>query len=346
MSNKINKLPPPSRKKAAVSVIVANYNNAKYLRDAFDSILFQTFQDWEAIIVDDGSTDNSREIIQEYAQKDARIIPLFQDNAGVSAARNAGFDVACGEFVYFLDSDDCLTPTALEVLYNLAMMNNVNLVIGSFIRVEEDFKIRNFPTFGHDKWVVIDNISKHLATTAWECFYRRDFLLQHNIRFYVGMRPGQDVLFSTCVLLAIDRFIQSKSVIVYYRKSETSIVLQLPTNKSLDSFVMFLKELIRMLDHGLVPKEKIKWFKRNVIPHFLFEFIRSIQGADKDLLNKARKICRICYNSKYYVPHCNKLRHCIGIYLFMHGINSVPRFFFKGNNKILLNYMRFSRHNM
>ena len=96
-----------------ISVIVPVYNVEKYLRRCIDSILAQTFSDFELLLIDDGSKDSSGEICEEYAGKDARIRVFHRQNGGVSTARNLGIDKAKGEWIYFVDSDDVVLPSAL-----------------------------------------------------------------------------------------------------------------------------------------------------------------------------------------------------------------------------------------
>lgn len=98
------------------SVIIPVYNVEHYLKDCLDSVLDQTYEDWEAICVDDGSTDNSRSILEEYVRKDSRFKTIFQENSGTAAARNAGLEAAVGDYIFFLDSDDWLELNALEIL--------------------------------------------------------------------------------------------------------------------------------------------------------------------------------------------------------------------------------------
>jgi len=99
-----------------ISVIIPVYNVAPYLRECLDSVLAQTFTDWEAVCVDDGSTDGSGDILDEYAKRDARVHVIHQANGGLSAARNAGMDAAAGEWLFFLDSDDVIVRDAFERL--------------------------------------------------------------------------------------------------------------------------------------------------------------------------------------------------------------------------------------
>lgn len=103
-----------SNQKPIVSVIVPCYNQDKYLAEALDSVLAQTFADWEIVIVDDGSTDKSADIAKEYAKKDARIHYIYQQNAGPSAARNHGVRASRGKYLQFLDGDNKLTERCIE----------------------------------------------------------------------------------------------------------------------------------------------------------------------------------------------------------------------------------------
>lgn len=108
-----------------ISVIVPVYNVEKYLRQCLDSILGQTFSDFEVILIDDGSTDKCSAICDEYAAKDNRIIAVHGMNAGVSVARNKGIDLSSGEYIAFVDGDDILDTSYCESLYNAVIENNV-----------------------------------------------------------------------------------------------------------------------------------------------------------------------------------------------------------------------------
>ena len=111
-----------------VSVIVPVYNTAEYLHDALDSICNQTLKNLEIIIVNDGSTDCSQQIIDEYADTDSRIKTYYQPNQGLSVARNSGMRFATGEYIYFMDSDDILELDALEKCYKECKDNSLDFV--------------------------------------------------------------------------------------------------------------------------------------------------------------------------------------------------------------------------
>ena len=111
-----------------ISIIVPVYNVEKYLRRCLDSILAQTFTDFECICVDDGSPDGSGKILDEYAEKDSRFVVIHKDNGGVSSARNAGLDVARGEWITFVDSDDWVEAETYETAYSVAVENDADLI--------------------------------------------------------------------------------------------------------------------------------------------------------------------------------------------------------------------------
>lgn len=121
-----------------VSIIVPVYNVEKYLSECLDSLLAQTFGDFEIICVNDGSTDSSLDILNEYAAKDNRIRIITQENAGPSKARNNGIDNAIGDYIYFMDSDDILDTTAIEELYGLAVEDDLDLIIFKLISFDDE----------------------------------------------------------------------------------------------------------------------------------------------------------------------------------------------------------------
>ncbi|GAP72759.1 glycosyltransferase, group 2 family protein [Candidatus Symbiothrix dinenymphae] len=111
-----------------ISLIIPVYNVEKYLAECLDSVVAQTFTNWEAICVNDGSTDKSAEILAQYAAADPRIKIVAQQNAGVSVARNNALSHACGEFIYFLDADDWIHPQLLEITYHFATKHRADWV--------------------------------------------------------------------------------------------------------------------------------------------------------------------------------------------------------------------------
>lgn len=120
-----------------VSVIVPVYNTARYLRECVDSILAQTVDDFELILVDDGSIDGSGAICDEYSVDDGRIKVIHQKNQGMSVARNSGLDIHCGDYVAFVDSDDVLSPEFIEIMLDVAVKTGCDIVASGYIRDEK-----------------------------------------------------------------------------------------------------------------------------------------------------------------------------------------------------------------
>ena len=120
----------------SVSIIVPVYNVELYLSKCIDSILAQSFTDWECILVDDGSKDSSGKICDEYALKDTRIKVIHQTNKGVSVARQVGIDNASGEYSIHIDPDDWVEPNMLEELYNKAKTDDADMVICDYFKHE------------------------------------------------------------------------------------------------------------------------------------------------------------------------------------------------------------------
>jgi len=126
----------------AVSVIIPVYKVEEYLRECLDSVVNQTLDNIEIICVDDGSPDHSADIVLEYTEKYPNVKLIRKENGGLSSARNAGLDVATGEYVYFLDSDDYIEPDMLLNLLNLAEQNNLEIIYFNTNLVFENNKIR------------------------------------------------------------------------------------------------------------------------------------------------------------------------------------------------------------
>lgn len=124
--------------KPIISIIVPVYNVEQYLLGCIDSIINQSFTNFELILVDDGSPDKCPQMCDNYAQQDSRIVVLHKDNGGLSSARNYALDRACGKYIIFVDSDDKLAPESLKTLYNEIITTDADIVLGKVIRFSKD----------------------------------------------------------------------------------------------------------------------------------------------------------------------------------------------------------------
>ena len=128
-----------------LSIIIPIYNVERYLEETINSVLKQTFTDFELILVDDGSTDNSGKICDKYAQKDSRVKVIHKPNGGVSSARNAGVDNATGEFIGFVDSDDIISEVMYEGMINIAEKYGADIVQCTHVREISDLNHNVLP---------------------------------------------------------------------------------------------------------------------------------------------------------------------------------------------------------
>lgn len=222
---------------ATISVIVPIYNTEKYLNRCVDSILNQTFTDYELILVDDGSPDNCGKICDDYAKRDNRVNVIHKQNGGLSEARNYGIDWALensdSEWITFIDSDDWVHPLFLELLLDAVVKNNVNLGICDYLSTKvdelEEKEINNrvelFST--EDFW--IQNNKKSIA--AWGKIYKKqDFF---DIRYPVG-KLHEDAFTTHKILFKHKRIAYVNERLYYYYFNHNSIMRSTWTPKRID----------------------------------------------------------------------------------------------------------------
>lgn len=226
---KKNIIAPP-----AISIIVANYNNDIYLDDCLRSVVTQSMPDFECIVIDDGSTDNSREIIERWAKQDKRIIPVFQENRGASAARNVGLNMARGRWIGFLDADDCFCPDGLRILFETGEQTHADIVGGGGVMVPDTFKLGNTNTqnFTNPPFIMLNfnvqDIIKmemlgetHRLVWVWRRLFRREVL--ETVRFDEKLYPGEDTCFIYEALPHARLIVESQGMVVYHRYANRSV---------------------------------------------------------------------------------------------------------------------------
>lgn len=189
-----------------ISVIVPAYNQEKHLRRCLDSLLGQTIDDWEVIIVNDGSLDETGKIADAFAATDDRIRVIHTDNHGVSHARNTGLNVAVGEYVVFVDSDDFVAPSYLESLYNSVVSENKGVAFCDYVSIkEQEATYYRFPDASRTEYETLDLNNYDYAYDyrlrhVWGVVFRRTLL--QGLYFHEELSMGEDALF---VATAISR---------------------------------------------------------------------------------------------------------------------------------------------
>lgn len=186
-----------------ISVVVPIYNMGKSLSTCIESILVQSFTDFEVLLIDDGSTDNSIEICNEYAQKDSRVRVFQKKNGGVSSARNLGIEKANGEWITFVDSDDFIP---VDALLNLSKNDCEDLIIGGYKNhiSDELISLQNETTIvkGVDLGEFLSlNINTSLFRTPWCKLFKKEIIIRENLKFDSSLIFGEDTVFVTSYLL-------------------------------------------------------------------------------------------------------------------------------------------------
>jgi minor teichoic acid biosynthesis protein ggaB len=203
-----------------VSVIVPVYNVENYLRECLDSIVAQTYRNIEVILIDDGSKDSSGEICDEYADKDNRVKVIHKENGGVSAARNTGLDVAKGEWISYVDSDDYIEDTMLENLICLAKENDVELAMCSFKDISECENVtqeNDIRIFSKDELIynyVVRNTDYCITEGIWDRIYKR--VLVDGLRFK-NDRINEDILYTMEVFTRAHKAVYTSEKLYNYR---------------------------------------------------------------------------------------------------------------------------------
>ena len=186
---------------AEISIIIPVYNSSRYLSECLDSVRAQTLQDIEIICINDGSTDDSLEILLQYQDKDSRIIVINQPNAGVSAARNTGLDITTGRYIGFIDSDDTVEKEFFETLFNSAEAHGTDLVFsiglgGAAITADKRFTEQEI------REMILPLYFKEDGHNAiWNKLYSAEVIRKNNIRFPVGRTHGEDAEFNIHFLM-------------------------------------------------------------------------------------------------------------------------------------------------
>lgn len=208
-----------------ISIIVPVYKAEKFLNRCVDSILAQTFTDFECILIDDGSPDSSPAICDEYAKKDPRVKVIHQKNAGVSAARNAGLDAALGEWIGFVDSDDWIEKETYEVALNAAVEQNADIVQWK-MRLANPVKELDY-NFQNDCELKIDkkNVLTWLQNSCYTQLFNRKLIYDNNVRFPLNISMGEDRHFSFCCMASAKKIWQINKVLYNYFQNEDGACL-------------------------------------------------------------------------------------------------------------------------
>lgn len=215
-----------------ISVVITVFNDEKFLEKSIQSVLAQTYTDWELILVDDGSTDGSGAICDRFAAKDDRIRVIHQQNQGYSGARNTGLDMVTGEYVTFVDSDDWLEQDALMSTYDGIVKENADYAIGgvNFVYYTDKsrqtvehidvgvpkeayyFRMKDLAVEGKKLWATCGP----MFYCVWSRVFKMDIIRNYHLRFNTSLKLQEDVNFTFCYMYHIDKVFVSNHVFYNY----------------------------------------------------------------------------------------------------------------------------------
>lgn len=207
-----------------VSIILPVYNVEKYLDDCIKSLINQSYKNLEIIFIDDGSTDNSGKILDNYQKKDKRIKVYHKSNGGVSSAKNLGLKHSTGKYITFVDPDDYVTFEYVEYLLNLIKNNNADIAY-----TKNFFDNYNKKQVDKESISIIDShkslydiLTYQINVAVWNKIYRREFLFDNNIKFYEDIFMGEGFNFNVLAFSKANKIVTSNKKIYYYRRDNNT----------------------------------------------------------------------------------------------------------------------------
>jgi glycosyltransferase involved in cell wall biosynthesis len=310
-------------KSPEVSVIIPAYNAAAFINRCVDSVLAQTYKDYEIIIVDDGSTDDTPAIVDGIAAKNEAVHVVHQENKGLAEARHSGIKASMGKYVLHLDSDDTLTSDAVEFLYGKCIENNLDIVYGAYNRIvnESNSYIVKHP---FDGIIDGDNYLRYLLNlscicASWGCITRRSLWYDSNFPDKNLTFPSEDVYINIKMSRYADRigFYNYPVYNYYYNDSSLSITGKLCNQRmwgvyfdELDKELMERGKLDELkVDYNILKLNRIAFLVQNLNPSE--EWVKKVSHCDSSAMPVKYKIL------KYLIRYPVLLNVCIRLNRFV-----------------------------
>lgn len=294
-----------------ISVIVPVYNVENYLTQCLDSILKQTFSDFECICINDGSIDNSLKILKEYAFKDNRIKVINQENKGVVFTRNIGLKFSTGDYITFVDSDDWIDKEYLNVLYSKIISQDFDIVRASFEFYDNDNNSYKAPKI--DKRLLVKKqpdiynrlFFAYTTTFIWGELYKTSIIKNNNVLFYQS-KMGEDIPFKLLTYIYSKKILFIENNLYFYRKRQNSLTqeTELLFIEDFKNFIFFIHDLY---NRKLNNKESIT-FCINLLYYKLGQVQKRVDDTKKeDLLIKSVDIFKFL-KMKYKIGILNRIK--------------------------------------
>lgn len=296
-----------------ITVIIPVYNVEKYLKKCLDSIINQTFTDFEIILVDDGSKDNSGIICDEYATKNSRIIVIHKENGGVSSARNLGITKASGEWILFVDADDVVPQDTLLYYANTIPSNDIDMILGSYVECDENGITTKSDLRQFEKLIdMIDCLKLFYQSDTtlfqgyiWNRPMKHSVIRENKLQFNESIHFKEDGLFAVQYMLCCSRKCLYSSHIVYNYYQHENSSMHIYNSAVSDKYLTNYDARILCL-----------------------QYIKSVYN-DKDLINKAKySILKFYYKIKSRIRNTSRDSLSLRANLFYRLICSIGAFYY------------------
>ena len=236
-----------------ISIVIPIYNVEKYLSNCIESITNQSFQNYEMILVNDGSKDSSLEICYKYKKNNNKIKIVNKENGGLSSARNAGIKIAKGKYIVFIDPDDEIDKNYFNTLYTIAEENNCDFVVGNYVIVPGGQKVTSgykYNTVLNGKDFILSNKNIHTRNDlcfVWRNIYKLDIIKKNNIKFNEEVFIGEDVIFNIEFFLKSKKGYATDKIIYYYRVDNPNSLMRASYKPKLESSLIKQYEIRKKL---------------------------------------------------------------------------------------------------
>lgn len=319
-------------KKILISIIVPVYNGEPYLERFFNAIINQKYENYELIVIDDGSVDNSKKIIVKYASQCDKIVPIFKENEGVSISRNIGIKKARGEFIYFADCDDYMSNDFFkkiipklngnfDILIFNAYEENNNHIFKKILNLKNEIIFLK-PFEGVKKYLIGEFSDKFLGA-PWNKIYRKEIIDINKINFLENKRIGEDLLFNIEYFLHIRTIKTINERLYYYCFNLSSASRKKYKSYAVEDLFKYIYPLEKLINKKMDNKEEYigyfllnrfffiidneshsntyKFGKSNINTYFQNKIIIKYFNTCKfSKLSLKQKIYYICYKLKFY----------------------------------------------
>ena len=329
--------------KALISIIIPCYNAEKYLHSCIDSVLQQTYKNWECLLINDGSKDKTLTILEEYSAKDKRLKNFSQENHGLSATRNLGIENATGKYLFFLDSDDLITKDALQNFIN-EIDAEIDIITGITITVNGE-NLQKISQLKHPKEgsvfyknnnqeVLIRTMESGLAPVAQNRLYKSSFLKKNNLKFKNGILHEDELWFFETMFLARSvKFINEETY--FYRTDNSESITKNIGEKNLISYLKILETVYEKYYkenqnsyEKAITERYLQYLKKLIIDFAIREKAKlsdesrlHLQKTLKKIRTNSDELVLLSKKNEAYYKALNKLS--------LFDFNTIEKYFFK-----------------